>query len=149
MKIIKRLTLLLLVVLIAGCLRFGKDEETTSPTKIQIDKCKTVMYLNPSINISPVGYKIIGSGIDDAIWFIFKTDTAEIQDIFDSKVVDTSEFKEGFTFNYDNIWKMKWWKTEGKRFLGGQVELPNVKYMNVGIEDVDDDFVVYIMWHEV
>ena len=148
MKIIQSFTLVFLVILITGCLKFGDDEETTTPTKAQLEKCRAIMYLNSSINISPVGYRFQGSGMDDAIWFKFKTDAAEIQDIFDSKVVDTSEFKEGFSLN-NYINKMKWWDTEGKKFLGGQIALPNVKFMNVGIEKMDDTYIVYIMWHEV
>lgn len=148
MKIVNSFTLLLLVISMVGCLKFGDDEETTSPTKKQIDKCRAVMYLSPVMKITPVGYKFQGSGMDDAIWFKFKTDAAAIEDIFDSKIVDASEFKEGFKLNCD-MTKSKWWNAEGKKFLGGQIALPNVKYMNVGIEKINDGYVVYIMWHEV
>lgn len=148
MKRIYSLIVLLTVLPFTGCLDFGKDEETTSPTKVQINNCISKMYLNPSLKITPLGFKLEGSGIDDAIWFKFKTDVAEVQDIFNSKVVDTSKFKNDFSFIHD-MSKVKWWNTKGKKFFGVQVELPNVKYMNVGIEKVDDGYVVYIMWHAV
>ena len=132
----------------AGCLNFGKDEETTSPTEAQVSRCRSEMYLNPSMKITPLGFKLEGSGIDDAIWFKFKTDISNVREIFDSEVVDTSTFKDGFAFAND-MDELKWWDAKGKRLLGGQVELPNVRFMNVGIEEDGDGYVVYIMWHEV
>jgi len=71
-----------------------------------------------------------------------------VEEIFDSEVVDTSTFKDGFTFAHD-MDELKWWDAKGKQLLGGQVDLPNVKFMNVGIEKNGDGYVVYIMWHEV
>ena len=130
-----------------GCLDFGEDEQTTTPTKDQLSRCRVEMYLKPSMKITPLGYKLEGSGIDDAIWFKFKTDVSDLKEIFDSKVVDTSKLKDGFAFAHD-MDGVKWWDTKGKDFLGGQVELPNARFMNVGIEKNDDGYLVYIMWHE-
>ncbi len=132
----------------SGCLEFGNDEETDSPTKEQVDRCRSEMYLNPSMQITPLGYKLEGSGIDDAIWFKFKTDVSEAQEIFDIKVVDTAKFKNGFSFVHD-MTELRWWDVKNKELLGGQVELPNARFMNVGIEKNNGGFVVYIMWHEV
>jgi len=93
--------LLMLSAVFTGCLDFGKDEETTSPTKSQVSRCHARMYLNPSIKITPVAFKFLGSGIDDAIWFKFKADVSDLHKIFDSKVVDTSRFKYGFSFIHE------------------------------------------------
>ena len=142
------LIVLLLILSLAGCLDFGKDEETTSPTKAQVARCRSEMYLNPSMKITPLGFKLEGSGIDDAIWFKFKTNIVEVQEIFDDKVVDTSKFEDNFTFTHE-MNELKWWDVKGKKLLGGQVELPNVRFMNVGVEKTNEGFVVYIMWHEV
>jgi len=131
-----------------GCLDFGEDEETTSPDQTQVNRCRSEMYLNPSMKITPLGFKLEGSGIDDAIWFKFKTDVSDVQKIFDIKVVDTSKFKTGFTFIHE-MKELKWWDVKNKELLGGQVELPNVRLMNVGIEKNDEGCLVYIMWHEV
>ncbi|MBE9140997.1 hypothetical protein IQ254_27995 [Nodosilinea sp. LEGE 07088] len=128
-------------------MNFGKDEETTTPTEAQLSRCQVEMYLNPSINIVPLGYKLEGSGIDDAIWFKFETDASSLQEIFDRNVVDTSTFKNGFVLT-DGINASKWWDVENKEVLGGQVELPNARFMNIGIEKNDDGYQVYIMWHE-
>jgi len=132
--------LLSLSLISTGCLAFGIDEETTTPTEAQLSRCRAEMYLNPSMKITPIGYKLEGSGIDDAIWFKFWTDVSGVQEIFDVKVVDTSKFKTGFTFSHE-MKEIKWWDVENKELLGGQVELPNVRFMNVGIEKI-----VKVMW---
>ena len=148
MKISRLLMSLVVTLFFSGCLEFGNDEETTSPTKEQVDRCRSEMYLNPSMQITPLGYKLEGSGIDDAIWFKFRTDVSEVKELFDIKVVDTSKFHTGFSFIHD-MTKLKWWDVKNNELLGGQVELPNVRFMNVGIEKNNEGFVVYIMWHEV
>ena len=43
----------------------------------------------------------------------------------------------------------KWWDVKGKNLLGGQVELPNVRFMNVGVEQTENGYMIYVMWHEV
>ena len=137
-----------IAVLSTGCLDFGDDINTTSPTKKQIDDCISRMYLNPSLKIEPVGYMYQGSGMDDAICLKFYTDTNDIDTIFAKIFVDKSKFAEGFTFSQDPA-DLNWWDTANKTFYGAQIELPNNKFMNVGIEKVDDKYAVYIFWHEV
>jgi len=105
------------------------------------------MYLNPDLKIGPLGFKLRGSGIDDAIWFKFKVKASEVAEVFDTAVVDVSEFKDGFTML--PVKGLKWWDVDGKTFLGGEVSLPNVKFMKVGITKTDDGSLVYIMWFEV
>ena len=87
---------LLMMLLFSGCLGV-KVEETTSPTKEQVNRCRSEMYINPSIRIAPLGFKHVRYR-DDAIWFKFKTDVSDVQKIFNAKVVDTSKFQAGFTF---------------------------------------------------
>ncbi|MBN2513567.1 MAG: hypothetical protein JXB18_11570, partial [Sedimentisphaerales bacterium] len=86
------------------------------------------------------------SGIDASMYFKFKTDTTDISQIFDSSVVDAAKFQNGFTLN--TIKNVKWWDVKNKDLLGGQVSLPNAKYMNVGIEKTEKGYTVYIMWFE-
>ena len=138
----------ILSFMFTGCLDFGKNEGTTSPTPDQVNRCRSEMYLNPLMRITLLGFKLEGSGIDDAIWFKFKSGISDVQKIFDVKVVDTSKFKTGFTFIHE-MKELKWWDVKNKELLGGQIELPNVGFMNVGIEKNDDGYIAYIMWHEV
>jgi len=44
---------------------------------------------------------------------------------------------------------LKWWDVKDKNLLGGKVELPKLRFMNVGIEKSNEGYLVYIMWHEV
>ena len=127
-------------------LRIGEVEETTTLTEAQISLCKSEMYLNPSSKIVPLGFKL-ESGIDDAIWFKFKTNSTGLSQVFDTTVVDTTKFKKDFTFLHE-MKELKWWDVKGKSLLGGQVSLPKARYMNVGVEEIDNGYMIYIMWHE-
>ena len=89
-----------------------------------------------------------GSGIDDAIWFKFSTDASNVDQIFDMNAVDTAKFKDGFNFAH-KMDALTWWDVNSKALLGAQVELPNARFMNVGIVRTDAGYLVYIMWHEV
>jgi len=137
---------LLIITSCAGCLKFGDDEETTSPTSAQVDRCRREMYINPSVELTPLGYKLLGSGIDDAIWFKFPTSSTHLTEVFDGKVVDTAKFETPFT--HIRMKDVKWWDVEGKTLLGAQVSLPNARFMNVGVQKTDAGFVIYIMWTE-
>ena len=144
------LTLLLpaLSVVVTGCLKYGDDVETTSPTEAQVARCRAEMCLNPALNVTPLGFKLEGSGIDDAIWFKFSTDASNVDQIFDMNAVDTAKFKDGFNFAH-KMDALTWWDVNSKALLGAQVELPNARFMNVGIVRTDAGYLVYIMWHEV
>ena len=41
-----------------------------------------------------------------------------------------------------------WWDVEGKDLLGGQVALPNARFMTVGAEKVEGGYVIYVIWNE-
>lgn len=132
---------------LAGCLNFGDDIETTSPSPKQVSGCAKLMYLNPNIKIDPMGLKIIASGIDDIVWFKFET-RANIKNIFNAKYVDVSNFSKN-EYVITPAKNISWWIKRKKLLLGGQIELPNVKNMNVGIEQQKNRNIVYIVWHEM
>jgi hypothetical protein len=132
---------------LTGCLKFGNDEETTTPTTAQVARCKSEMFLNSSATIIPLGYKLLGSGIDDAIWFKFKTQCTDISEIFDTQVVDITKFKNEIIFRHD-VKNLEWWDVSGKDLIGGQVSLPNAKYMNVGLLKTEEGYIVYISGHD-
>ena len=105
------------------------------------------MFLSPSATITPLGFKLHGSGIDDRIWFKFKTDSRSLSDVFDTEVVDISAFRSNYSFHIrDN--NPEWWDISEFRLTGAEVSLPNVKFMHVGARRVEDGFVLYILWHE-
>jgi len=138
---------LILLLSLNGCIDFGEDIETEKPNENQVNRCFAEMYLNPSMELKPLGFKLEGSGIDDAIWFKFKTNTTNLSQVFDTTVVDVTKFKENFTF-LSQLTGLKWWDVKDKNLLGGQIALPNARYMNVGIEKINSGYIIYIMWHE-
>jgi len=136
-----------IVVLYAGLNLYllEGDVQTTSPTLEQVRQSQNEMYLNKNIVIEPLGFKFIGSGIDDSVWFKFRTET-KIADIFNSEVVDLELLSKKYSM-ISSV-EIEWWNIGDKALLGGQISLPNNKIMNVGIDDRGGGVsVVYIMWH--
>lgn len=132
-------------LLAAGCLRFGVDEQTSSPTSSQLARCRAVMHLKSDRKLSPLGFKLDGSGIDDRICFKFQTDSSDPAEVFDTTIVDVTKFQAGYAFLQDDE-GVSWWDVRGQTFVGGQVSLPGGRFMDVGIRPVAEGAVVYICW---
>ncbi|NOY83791.1 MAG: hypothetical protein GXO96_03010 [Nitrospirae bacterium] len=137
------------VVMFYGLLSFvlfANDVQTTSPTPEQVQHSQDQMYINKNIIIDPLGFKLVGSGMDDAIWFKFRTES-KLRDLFNPKVVDLELLSEEYAMISDT--ENEWWNVAGKTLLGGQISLPDHKIMNIGIDrsQGEDISVVYIMWH--
>lgn len=79
--------------------------------------------------------------------FKFKAEPASLSEIFDGKVVDTSKFENDYMFLHE-MKNLKWWDVNGRKLLGGQVSLPNARFMNVGVKKTEAGYVIYLMWHE-
>lgn len=105
------------------------------------------MYINTSLNITPLGLYYVGSGIDDSMYFKFKTDTTDISQIFDSSVVDVTKFNKWVMLGDLNC--PKWWDVRNKQLVGEKISLPNAKYMAIGTEKTQEGYTVYIEWHEM
>ena len=87
--------------------------------------------------------------IDGAIWFRFLAHTGDIADVFapETVEVEVSNFRSGYEFASSSM--PSWWDVAQKPLTGGQVSLPNARFMNVGFVDNDDGtLTVYVMWHE-
>lgn len=143
---LKRTPLLFLPLLLSGCLDFGPNVTTTTPSASDVSRCRAEMYIDPDVKIQPKGFKLT-SGIDDAIWFKFNAETPNITNVFRDDVVDSSLFRKGFTLHSDSL--PSWWDVSLQSLTGGQVSLPNARFMNVGyFDNGDGTLTVYIMWHE-
>ena len=145
----KRYNFIIITVLLVftiACLDFGPEEETTTPTEEQVNLCKAELYIQESANITPLGFKLDASGIDDRIWFKFETDADDLTQIFDTSIVDVSAFTEDVSLT--PLEDVTWWDVEGKTLWGGHVALPNVRYMMVGAEKIEGGYIIYIMWNE-
>ena len=140
-KIIK---ILLIIVLISGCGFTGNKEiETVSPTYEQISTYKKLMHLNDSVKLDALGFKL-EKGIDPLIWFKFKTAKQPLDKVFDKKIVDISKFRKNFKFIYTKT--PIWFDVINKNLIGNQFELPNQRFMDVGIYEDKDFLTIYIIW---
>lgn len=135
-----------ITVLLAGCLSFGDDVQTGEPTADQIRKCRRLMYLRDDLVLQAEGYKIT-HGIDVAIWFKFTTAETSASEIFIDSIVDIWRFEDSFSLYPQK--DMDWWDVKGKNLFGEVVELPNTKFMSVGIERYPRGSTVYIFWNEI
>ena len=73
----------------------GGDVSTTTPSKEQVAKCRDVMYINPEIEIKPLGYAI-ETGMDDVVRFKFIAITEDPSTLFDTTQVDATKFAANF-----------------------------------------------------
>lgn len=137
---------ILVMVLFSGCLSFGEDVETTEPSPGHISKCRRLMYLQDDLVFQGEGYKIT-HGIDVAIWFKFNTAETSASEIFIDSIVDIWRFEDSFDlYPHQDI---KWWDVQDKYLYGGVVELPDTKFMSVGMDRNSRGTTVYIFWHEI
>ena len=134
-------------LLASGCLDFGDDIITDSPTADQLAFCETVMHLNEDLRYEPIGFKIIGSGIDDAVWFSFHTDETDPVSIFDSGFIPVDSLR-GDVDMYSPEDMPLWWDPQGKELAGGVVALDGGRFMTVGIHRKEEGATVYIFWCE-
>jgi len=130
-----------------GCLDFGDDIETTDPTAEQLQFCKTVMYLNDELIYEPIGLKILGSGIDDAVWFCFTTKETDISKIFLPEYISPDSLTKAIDiYSPENM--PNWWNIMDKNLSGNTIELPGGTFMSIGIEKNNNGHIVYIFWHQ-
>gem|GEM_PF-577762 len=140
------LSVIAVLALFSGCLDFGKDEETMNPTAQQIEYCRKIMHIRSDLKIIPLGYKLIGSGIDAAVYFKFETTADSVSRIFDSACPFSAEHNGSFVMDKGD--GPQWWDVEGRNLTGGHISLPGAKYMDVGIHKQKKGCTVYIFWFE-
>lgn len=140
-------------LMLIGCLHhapnfldFGPDITTRTPSVAEVQRCRAEMYINPDLEIVPEGCKLT-SGIDAAIWFRFVAKTNNLAKVFRKDKVDTTKFTTSNDLTGSGL--PSWWDVNSKKLAGGQVALPNVRFMNVGyVNNKNGTLTVYVMWHE-
>jgi len=134
-------------LLCIGCLEFGTDVETQSPSEEQLAFCVSAMHLNSSLEYTPVGLKIIGSGIDDAAWFMFTTPETNPAMLFDSCFIPAdSLFGRVSFYSPENM--PQWWDAGNRTFSGGSIPIEFGRHITAGYRFEEDRMVVYIFWNE-
>jgi hypothetical protein len=146
------------VLLLAGCgitvTTGGGDVSTTTPSNEQIAKCRDVMYINPEIDIKPLGYAI-ETGMDDEIRFKFIAITDDPSALFDTAQVDATKFSANF--NPSSLRPQAsetWWDLSSKKLSGANFSVPppnsqGTRGLNVAYAKNDEKtLTVYVLWHE-
>jgi len=135
------------LILTTGCLDFGEDIVTTNPTAEQLEFCETVMHLNEELVYEPIGLKILGSGIDDAVWFCFTTQETDISKIFLPEYIPSDSLnKEINIYSPENL--PNWWDITDKDLIGGTFEITGGTFISIGIARNNIGYTIYIFWHE-
>ncbi len=144
---ISSLAFLAIFLLIAGCLDFGSDTVTENPTSEQLNYCEAIMHIKDDLLYRPLGLKIIGSGIDDAVWFCFQTEETDPAEIFDADFVHPDSLHSSVSiYTPEDI--PLWWNAADEDLFGGVFSFSGGRYMTVGIDRQENDCTVYIFWNE-
>ena len=156
-----RYTILLafLALVLAGCgitvtSGGGSDVSTTTPNNEQIAKCREVMYINPKLDIKPLGYAI-ETGMDDVIRFKFIATTDDPSLLFNKTQVDATKFAANF--NPSSLHPKAaetWWDLSSKTLSGANFSVPppnaqGTRGLNIAyVKNDDNTLTVYVLWHE-
>lgn len=152
------LVIFFLFAAFVGCrtdfLGYPASTTTTTPTKAQIQYCRDVMYLNPSVKIEPLGF-FLQPGMDEVIRFKFVAHTDDPAQIFDAAQVDSKKFGVGFHLSaLEPGATDEWWDVSKHSLTGGNFSVPSPKSsgtrgLNIGYtKNADGTLTVYVLWHE-
>ena len=154
----ERLASSIVLLVLAGCGgdftgRSG-DVSTTTPGIEQVAKCRDVMYINPEIDIKPLGYAI-ETGMDDTIRFKFVAHTDDPSALFDSNHVDASRFADDFNpYTLRPQSAEAWWDLSSKSVSGANFSVPppgskGTRGLNIAyVKNDDNTLTVYVLWYE-
>ena len=130
------------------------DVTTTSPTIDQVKYCRDVMYINPELEIDPIGYSI-ETGMDDVIRFKFIAKTDDPSILFETSRVNTKKFAEDFIPSSLNPQASEtWWDLSSQQVTGANFTVPppnskGTRGLNIAYAKNDDGtLTVYVLWYE-
>ena len=152
------MTSLACLLVLAGCadpFETPPPDVTSKPSAKQIQYCRDVMYINPKISITPIGYYYEHGFQDDSICFKFVAQAERTDEIFLAAFVPPSEMVERTSLHgLDHNIGEKWWDPAGQTLIGGNFTVPppnsqGTRALNIGIIDNEDNsFTVYVYWFE-
>ena len=128
--------LLLGVLLTLGCgvepldIQRYPQANTTKPSALQIEKCRKWMHIQTDTEIAH---------------------TNDPKKLLDPIIVDASKFSQRETYYGLNIpmFSQSWWDFSKHVLNGGNFEIPNAEWLNIGYKSNDDDtLTVYVTWGE-
>lgn len=144
-----RKTCIIIFLLISspGCLSFGEDVLTENPTVEQLEYCRATLHIRDGIEIEPLGLKVLGSGIDDAVWFKFAVKETDPGLIFDPEAVPADSLGDPVSF-FDPQDMPDWWDGGEYHLTGGTVSTGIGEYLRVAFRREGDSLILYVFWNE-
>ena len=149
------LGLSILVALVAGCDPFPDPptDITETPTPEQVRYCRRVMYIDPAVTITPIGYYHDHNFLDDVVGLKFIAHSDQYGDLFQSDQVFGKELLPDYSIGKltDNP-NIKWWANDSTPLIGGTFNVPSpngADQLSIGIEDNGDGtYTVYVILSE-
>jgi hypothetical protein len=105
------------------------------------------LNISDDLVFEPLGLKILGSGIDGAVWFAFKTEETDYTRFFNSELIPADSLTNAVSLPWDSTMP-EWWNTRNRTFTGGTISLAAGKWITVGFSPTEGGTVCYIFWHE-
>lgn len=136
--------LLLILSGITGCLDFGDDWNTTTPTTEQRQASLRFVKLDPNdTTLKILGVKYIGSGIDKAIWLKLQVaNDADFLQKYPATLVEHTQY--GKSSHHEAWWKLG----EATNVTAYQYTVTTNRLAYMWIQQRDKDHVVYIQSNE-
>ena len=129
---------------------------STTPNQEQVDYCRKVMYINPEIEIEPIGYYYEYGFQDDLICFKFDALTDDYAKIFQADVLPVEKLvTQERSRHLDRDIGQKWWDPPKSKFIGGDFSVPDPRtkgdrgFSVAVVANGEGRFTVYVYWFEV
>ena len=129
---------------------------SATPGKEQVTHCRKVMYINPDIEIEPLGYHYEHGFLDDLICFKFEALTGEYAKIFQEDVLPAQKLvMQERSSNLNRDIDQQWWDPPKSKFIGGDFSVPALhtkgdRGLSVAVvPNGKDRLTVYALWFEL
>ena len=141
---------------LVGC-DFGNVPEstaTTSPSVEQVNRCRSIMYIKPKLEVESLGHCRDYGFQDDAIHLKFRAKTESISSIFQPEFVSHEKFKSRQLMDPPRYGLADGWWDAKQPLVGGDFIVPDPRTqsdrrLNIAIMKIDDkNVVVFCSWHE-
>ena len=149
--------LTLMFLTLAGCDPFETQPSTvtTNPSAEQVQHCRDLMYINPNVEISPLGHCRDYGFQDDAVHFKFTAMTDNPNEIFQRKFVPSEKLLPRDALRPPRYGLADaWWDASKQSLIGGDFIVPDPKTngdrgLHIGIlKNNDGTCTVYSSWFE-
>ena len=137
---------LVLAVVLTGC---GKNSAPiiSVPTSAQVAEFTQKAVVTLPVTAKSTGWKE-SRGMDDALWLKIEMPVAELNAFIEASPFQSGGFQTNWQYDLYNF--QDFLPTPPLKYRTGQKALPNVKTLNMLIDDSNPtNAVVYMMWFEM